>query len=212
MRGDVGASCMVARDMKTKLKYIKYAMNSDNKLLNTVCQKMFRKDCDPICKTIKNYMESLKIRNIYELNHMTDLELMDCINRLDSEQWLEELENKKTLSIYKKYKTKIQEETIYDNSFGSKLLFRARSNSLELFWRNVFSGGDVSCKLCNRDVNESLEHFIGECEGLVGIRNSYGVNGAKIEEILQFNGNIDVSISKQFLTAAWGARQSIIKN
>ena len=47
-------------------------------------------------------METLEIRNVYELDHMTDSEFMDSINGLYKWQWLEEIENKQTLSIYTK--------------------------------------------------------------------------------------------------------------
>ena len=49
-------------------------MWSETKLLNTVLQDMSRKGCDPICKTLKRAMETLEIRNVYELDYMTDAE------------------------------------------------------------------------------------------------------------------------------------------
>ena len=58
----------------------------------------------------------------------------------------------------------------YDNRFESDLLFKARSNDLDL---NVFkrhTGGAIVCDLCGA-VREDLEHFLFNCQKLEGVRD-----------------------------------------
>ena len=57
----------------------------------------------------------------------------------------------------------------YDNRFESVLLFRARSNTLQLGDRNRFSGGEVRCELCRLE-REDLGHFILRCPEMLGVR------------------------------------------
>ena len=49
----------------------------------------------------------------------------------------------------------------------------ARSNILRLDWRNRFTGGQTTCRLCGIE-EETLEHFITKCRELENIRNRYG--------------------------------------
>ena len=69
----------------------------------------------------------------------------------------------------------ICEEGIYRNVFGSVLMFRCRTNTLRLRWRDGYSGGDVDCLLrgaekCSLRVEEVLmfEGRIGK--GLIELR------------------------------------------
>ena len=70
----------------------------------------------------------------------------------DSIRWEEEKESKTTLELYSRCKKKIGEEQIYENEFNSVLVYRCRSNTLKLKWRNRFAGGDERCDLYVEDL------------------------------------------------------------
>ena len=53
---------------------------------------------------------------------------------VDREQWVEELDNKSILTLYRTHKRVIREEQFYDNTEGAGLMFRARTNTLGLGW------------------------------------------------------------------------------
>ena len=81
---------------------------------------------------------------------------------------------KETLEIYQN-KSKIHEERIYNNSFGSVILFRCRTNTLKLNWRRRYQGGEVECPRCGEREEETLDHFLRQCSGLRHIRARHGV-------------------------------------
>ena len=72
------------------------------------------------------------------------------------------MENKDSLYIYKKWKTTIKEEGMYDNTFASVIFFRARANTLTLNRKNRHTGGDTSCCFC-KNIEEDLIHFLLLC-------------------------------------------------
>ena len=69
-----------------------------------------------------------------------ETEIDKRVNALDEGKWKEEMMSLSTLENYRLFKTSIKQETFYDNSWESVLLFRARSNSLGLHWRRRFVG------------------------------------------------------------------------
>ena len=124
-------------------------------------------------------------------------------------EWISELEQKSTLSLYRNLKNTIKEENFYDNTFGSVLLFRARTNCLKLDWRRRFEGGEVGCKLCGAD-EETTEHFILECRRLRVIREEFGMIDMDIGGILGFDQNEDMDKTKRFLNKIWIERKNIL--
>ena len=81
----------------------------------------------------------------------------------ESDRWNEERVQKSSISVYNECKSEIRDEGLYENDWGSVLLYRCRSNSLKLGWRERFVNGNVNCVACNLGVEESLEHFLCEC-------------------------------------------------
>ena len=81
------------------------------------------------------------------------------------EKWKRGIENKQSLRWYKKDKP--GPEKWYDGSWGSQLLFKARSNSLEIGERlNRWRGENARCSKCEgggEERVESLEHIVREC-------------------------------------------------
>ena len=73
--------------------------------------------------------------------------IKERVNQWETGRWRSEVESKSTLVWYRE-RQGIGGEAGYENSWGSVLLFRVRSNSLRLGWREKFWGGDVRCPLC----------------------------------------------------------------
>ena len=97
------------------------------------------------------------------------------------------MEKKSTLSTYRKYKTEICKEVMYDHTFSSTQLFRARANCLQLNWRNRFTGGRDLCQLCPEGEVEDQEHFLKDCGGLRYVRNRHCVTeDVALESVLLF--------------------------
>ena len=162
-------------------------------------------------------MEEMKITKIYLLNK-TENQIKETIKMSDSEKWKEEKQSKSTLEIYNKFKANISDEhQLYDNTEESIILYRARSNTLPLNWRNRFktdaSEDDQICPLCNDGI-ETLEHFLLVCENQMTIRNRYEIWSAnsqdeKLVNILCFNGKLE---GRKLLKELWTARRKKIEN
>ena len=76
---------------------------------------------------------------------------------------LEKRVNKENVGhLTDRLKSEIKEESIYDNSQGSVLLFRCRTNTMPLNNRNRHTNSDTSCPCCNFE-NEDLNHFLLHC-------------------------------------------------
>ena len=219
LRGEVGASSQIARDMKTKLKYIKHLTEQESTLLHTIFEDLYN---NPFCKwikTIKEYMKTLNM-TLIELKQMSTKQIENIVRRWDTEQWKISIQSKKTLQIYIRNKTNIKEETdIYDNTQGATLLFKSRTNTLPLEWRKIYTNNNTTCKICGKD-EETLEHFIIECDTLKQTRKQTKIykeytqnNKFTIDNILFPTENIQNSIenTKRLLTKLYNKRKSILK-
>ena len=65
------------------------------------------------------------------------------MTKWDTGKWKREVNEKSSLEIYKSFKTEIKDERIYDNDMSSVILYRERTNNLQLNNRKIFSGGEV---------------------------------------------------------------------
>ena len=131
-------------------------------------------------------------------------ELNKHIASWDSEKWKEEVKSKTSLDIYRRWKQKVKEEDVYDNTTASVVLFQARTNTLPLNSRKRFTKESTKCDLCQGE-NEDLRHFLLECTGLSDIRkrnlalqqpyNQYDAligDGRAGEEAPSFEGGVHV--------------------
>ena len=139
---------------------------------------------------------------------------MVCICKQSSDR--EEKLSKTTLTTYNLFKNNIKEEnSIYDNSEESRLLFRAGSNTLNLNWRNRFKVNpneiDTICPMC-RENEETLEHFLLRCPMNENIRakyNFWNVEEARMRlgKILCFEGGME---GKSMLKELWINRKRYV--
>ena len=92
-------------------------------------------------------------------------------------KWKENMEKKNSLKRYK-VKEKPTREYIYDGTWESSLLFKARTDSLEVNEKKKRWGGQIDwCEKCgnteeNRQI-ETLEHLLTECSGYEEERNKF---------------------------------------
>ena len=144
-----------------------------------------------------------------------------CIKELDSDLWKDEIQKKSTLEKYLIWKDNIkEEEKLYGNGLDSAILFRARTNTLDLQWRKKFIGEDTKCKLCQEE-EETLEHFLLECKELNNKRNEclllmrpYPENKEiLIKKLLLFNWENEEEIfrNRKILHKLWKLREMKLK-
>ena len=160
-----------------------------------------------IIKIIKEYKENLNIRTLEEITSMSAEDIRRRVNNIENERWKEEVLRRTTLDLYEQ-KKEIKEEAFYDNTWGSVLVFRARTNTLNR--RNRFSNGDITCKICNSGDEETLKHFICDCLTTLELRQESGINNYTLEEILLFKGENTkekVLTVKTYLRKIWRDRK-----
>ena len=217
LRGEVGSSDMESRDQITKLKYMKHLLTSENNLLKEIAQLDISNKTTKFSCITQNYMELLGI-NKELLKTQTEQQTKDAVTRKDAERWTAERNSKSTLEIYNKYKNNVSDENgLYDNSEESVLLFRARTNTLPLFWRNRFKQNateeDQLCPLCKINV-ETLHHFLLICTKLMHIRIRYnfwddGDHNKTLENMLCFSGKTE---GKLLIKELWSTRKRSIED
>ena len=77
----------------------------------------------------------------------------------------------------------------------------------------LFVGGAVECPICGAG-EETLAHFVTECEALDGVRRRFCVErGDSLEEVLLFGGRTgeEVERSTKMLEEMYGARRKKIE-
>lgn len=148
-------------------------------------------------------------------------------------KWRRGIESKSSLIRYAKKKCP-RKEVFYDGSWGSSLLFKARSGSLELNDR-TYRFNDSRTKNCEhgclregRVIDETLHHVMVECEGYpeamewaVGVyvdilgeqrfrEVTEGSDDQGIDFFLGLEENVPlevIEVTKMYLTLIWNERQ-----
>ena len=118
------------------------------------------------------------------------------------------------MKIYREFKEDIKEEKMYENSYASVLLFRARTNCLNVFWRKRFCGEDGVCLLCQTK-EETLKHFLRRCESLRPQRNEHDVTDSlPMSEMLLFGEGKQDEIQgrKKYLVDIWKKRKALLEH
>ena len=157
--------------------------------------------------------------NIQGLLNIGDLDKK--IKQLDTKIWKEEIQQKSTLTKYRSWKPAInEEEKLYGNGLDSAILFRARTNTLDLQWRKKFKNEDTLCVLCRKE-EETLEHFILTCENLNSVRSDYIIlmkpypenteNILKCLLLFQVESEESILKNRKCLFRLWKEREKKIK-
>ena len=120
--------------------------------------------------------------------------------------------------IYRLFKTDICEEDIYDNRPSSRILNKARTNTLQLNDRNRHINKETHCIVCG-DVNkrEDIYHFLLHCEKykaerqhLPDLQQPYIADENRIIGILLFD-RANIEKKKETLYLMWKRRTSLMK-
>ena len=168
LRGEIGASEMKSRFIKDRLLFTKNMMESKNGLVRKVLDNVMKDKKNSWKKKTDEYMKIAGI-SLRDLEKMSKQKIKKKIYELDTRWWREEMETKTTLEIYRECKQEIKEEIIYNNGEASRLLFRARSNTMALNDRFRHDKGEnkrhTGCPICGAEY-ENLEHFVLHCPKL----------------------------------------------
>lgn len=169
LRGEVGASSHIARDMKGKLLYIKHAITENkNKTLEKTMINEIQEAESKWSKQVNEYMMALNL-NTQEIRNSSINKIRKLINEYDLVNWRRGMEEKVTLDRYRCFKTVIKEEKWFKNGEKYILMMKARSNTLNLEWKSWGTDEEKICKLCNEE-DEDMKHFLVKCNPLQQIR------------------------------------------
>ena len=165
-------------------------------------------------KSLK-YIEETKV-SLGEIMHKKKEEIDIKIKRWDTAKWRAEMEKKERLSIYRMWKKEIKEEEVYDNRYSSVILFKARTDTLPLNYKNRHSGGNIGCLLCGEE-REDLEHFLLDCTEysdsrciVIELQKPHEENRKEVIGKFLFEGK-DIEKKKEVLQKMWRIRQVKIK-
>lgn len=123
---------------------------------------------------------------IKELRNMSKEKIKLRVNGWEQGRWREELSRRETLQVNSN-KSRIQEENIYSNNFGSVLLFRCRTNTLKRIGE-----GDIRVERCS--VHQQIvvcsvrkagrgDCAIFESDAACGLRHVRTIHGVREEPV-----------------------------
>ena len=215
LRGEIGASdIMRTRIIKSRPMYIKYIVNGKKDILRRIMEKSIE-DKNKWWKKSLKYIEETKV-SLGEIMHKKKEEIDIKIKRWDTAKWRAEMEKKERLSIYRMWKKEIKEEEVYDNRYSSVILFKARTDTLPLNYKNRHSGGNIGCLLCGEE-REDLEHFLLDCTEysdsrciVIELQKPHEENRKEVIGKFLFEGK-DIEKKKEVLQKMWRIRQVKIK-
>ena len=135
--------------------------NGKNEMVKEVLRKMRNEKSNPWIRRLNLYLRKIGV-NFDQMVRMKKRQIVRKILKYDSIRWYDNLLTKTSLGIYRRKKREIKDERIYSNDRASELLFRARSNTLDLNTDKRHRGESEMCDLCERGT-EDLRHFMLEC-------------------------------------------------
>ena len=139
------------------------------------------------------------------------------VRERDTRIWVENMQEKESLKWYREGKRKIQYDQCYRNNFSSKILAKARTNTLQVeeAIQRRSREHDKTYRLCGA-AEEDLKHFMIECPRLEGKRNRRLINkwrnrdkDRQVIDIL-FKEK-DYEKTSQMLRAMWLFRKDLLR-
>ena len=152
---------MITRIHKNKLNFMKHLLSSENSLIKHIANKQLESNRSKWAKESNKILKTYDM-NIASLNVLSKQQIKVKLQNEDYSEWESNLGSKTSLLLYRKFKSGIQEETFYSNTPESNLLFRCRTNTLNLNDRKRFTNEDTKCPCCTNDY-EDLYHFLLHC-------------------------------------------------
>ena len=186
IRGDMGWSTFSERSMKGNIMYkVRIERMEDERWVKKIYKDVGR--CSKWTNSCKRLVRKCGLscrENVFGRGHVAGWNVV-CINgegynwslekwrqvvnvqvkELAWRKWKNSMNTKSTLEWYRE-KDKPKCEIFYDGSWGSELLFKARSQSLEVNGRTYrwSADGGRLCNVCESREVESVSHVIVECE------------------------------------------------
>merc|ERR1712033_161466 len=215
LRGEMGASLMRTRIMKSSLQFVREVKNGKFENIKEMGQDIIKMKKGNWYRMVNSYLKELEIdwKDIYE---MTKEDINKMMKNYDTKLWNKTLEEKKTLKYYREGKEKMGYEGCYRNHGGSMLYAQARLNALKL--EEAIGRGkqnyNQTCKVCGLE-DEDLLHFMMKCPKLEKRRNQIILdNGIEEpeEKLIHFLYEQKNHQKKgKMIKDMWYARRSILK-
>lgn len=159
MRGEIGMGSMMSRIRRGRLQFIRRKMQGNNAMIRAVMREM-RLSNTKWWRGVEQYMEWADI-SVDDLSNMKKEEMQRKVAKRVKVEWMEELERKSSLWLYRMCKREMREED-YTGGEEARIWFRARTNCLWLGERQVEKYGR-RCPICEVDVVEDLMHLVLDC-------------------------------------------------
>ena len=115
--------------------------------LTAVAERMVREESGGWMKQVEEYMRTVGVSH-EELTKMKTEKNNLKVNEWEETRWRTEVEERNPGDIAYRAKNKIG-EGLYSNDSGSMTLFRRRTNTIKLNWRQRFQGRVVDCPVCD---------------------------------------------------------------
>merc|ERR1712121_291722 len=131
LRGEMGASLMKTRIMKTTLQYVREVINGKFKNIREMMLDIIKMKVGNWYRIVNSYLKELKI-NWEDIYQMTKEDINKMMKIYDTQLWIKTLEEKSTLKYYREGKISMGYENCYRNNAGSMLYAQARLNALKL--------------------------------------------------------------------------------
>lgn len=158
IRGDMGWSTFRERIIKGKLGYAKKLETMEDERW----AKILMKENEVVTSGKKEIRRWKRRENVEEnWENMGYMEVKKAIEKNGRSRWEEGVKEKTSLTWYAR-KEKPEGIKWHDGDWGSKLLFKARTGTLEVKGRNR-DITDRECKFCIGE-RETIEHIIVECK------------------------------------------------
>ena len=164
LRGEIGSLLMKRRIINSRFNFIISINTGRNQLLEHTLREIEMDGSTKWIKTTVKYMSETGIHS-GKLRTESKADVKKLRYSWDKKLWIEDIGRKSSLNIYRRFKTDISEEDIYDNRPSSRILNKARTNALQLNHRNRHVNKETHCMVCG-DVNkrEDIYHFLLHCE------------------------------------------------
>jgi len=212
MRGDIGIGTMKSRIIRTKLQYRRRVEQGNNELLKKVMKSAIE-DGSEWGKEFKKSLEWIGMSEEW-LVGATGKDVKRAVADRVHEEWIQEMEERSSLKIYRQFKKEMKEED-FDGGMESSIWFAARTGSMRLACRR-WSGENEDCGMCGEG-REDEEHFILECGRLEHIRwRVVELQRPRREEqdmtlgLFLFGAGCTVGDRRRVLSDMWSFRERVL--
>ena len=202
--------------MGARLTLAKSMMDSENEMVRKVLANVREEGTSRWNKILEEYLGQVGMK--YEDLEMWSKEkIKRKVREWDTKEWEREIGEKGMIKLYKEYKKNMGYEGCYNNNENSKMLIRARSNTLKLNKWNERVGGPGAgrCDLCGEG-DAYMVLFIPNCKTLENkrdgelMREVEGMGEREALGKLLFKGKKWGKI-RGMLMRLWRERESILE-